>query len=182
VSTPEDRYLSRLRATAQLQLGTFGAQQVMELPATIRLKLDLRPAPLARHRGQAVKRGGKIVGVHYHPDQKSQDAKRLLRAKAHEQLAEQLQGMGIPQKGTHVILTTWCYYRTPDHRRWGQSKNSRPDKDNLEKLVMDALQGTLWEDDAQVVGGPCWKIWHRCDQVVIEAEIHPGPINLDKVT
>jgi Holliday junction resolvase RusA-like endonuclease len=36
----------------------------------------------------------------------------------------------------------------------------RPDKDNLEKAVMDALTGIqIWNDDCQVYGGNTEKYW-----------------------
>jgi Holliday junction resolvase RusA-like endonuclease len=36
----------------------------------------------------------------------------------------------------------------------------RPDKDNLEKVVMDALTGIqIWKDDCQVYGGNTEKYW-----------------------
>lgn len=34
---------------------------------------------------------------------------------------------------------------------------SKPDRDNLDKCVMDALTGLLWRDDCQVAGGELWK-------------------------
>jgi len=36
-------------------------------------------------------------------------------------------------------------------------KATRPDEDNLKKLVADALQGIAYRDDGQVASGHCWK-------------------------
>jgi Holliday junction resolvase RusA-like endonuclease len=33
----------------------------------------------------------------------------------------------------------------------------KPDRDNCDKSVMDALKGIAWIDDAQVAGGEIWK-------------------------
>jgi len=38
-------------------------------------------------------------------------------------------------------------------------KVTKPDRDNLDKLVMDALKGVLWVDDNQVCAGSIEK-WH----------------------
>ena len=38
----------------------------------------------------------------------------------------------------------------PMPREW---KSSKPDRDNLDKAVLDALNGLIWRDDAQVVDG-----------------------------
>ncbi|MDR2535190.1 MAG: RusA family crossover junction endodeoxyribonuclease [Treponema sp.] len=50
----------------------------------------------------------------------------------------------------------------------------RPDKDNLEKAVMDALTGIqIWKDDCQVYGGNTEKYWTKGKsgaQIWIEAE------------
>lgn len=35
----------------------------------------------------------------------------------------------------------------------------KPDDDNLRKLVLDAMNGTFWHDDAQICGGESWKVY-----------------------
>ena len=35
----------------------------------------------------------------------------------------------------------------------------RPDRDNLDKAVLDALKGVIWRDDQQVSGGTLWKFY-----------------------
>lgn len=45
--------------------------------------------------------------------------------------------------------------RKVNHRKWHAKK---PDKDNLEKAVLDALSGTAWTDDAVVATGLTTKI------------------------
>lgn len=41
----------------------------------------------------------------------------------------------------------------------------RPDIDNLAKLVMDAMNGLVYEDDAQVVKLRCEKVYHEKDGI-----------------
>jgi len=60
-----------------------------------------------------------------------------------------------------VFLTIFFYF----HKN-GMKENERklhtqkPDKDNLEKAVMDALTGIeIWNDDCQVYGSTTIKVW-----------------------
>ena len=49
----------------------------------------------------------------------------------------------------------------------------RPDLDNYAKLVLDAVNGILWEDDSQVVGLKCAKLYVTgTDKPCTEIEIH----------
>ena len=48
----------------------------------------------------------------------------------------------------------WAKKPMPRYR-----KTSKPDIDNLQKAVLDALNGVLWTDDAQVCAGGVEK-WH----------------------
>lgn len=53
----------------------------------------------------------------------------------------------------------------------------KPDRDNIEKLVMDALNGVAWIDDAQVNRGPVVRRYgdpERTDVTVEELEAAPG--------
>ena len=52
--------------------------------------------------------------------------------------------------------------KAPEH------KTGRPDLDNLIKGVMDALNGILWLDDAQVVRIHAGKEYGDTDQIIIE--------------
>ena len=62
-------------------------------------------------------------------------------------------------KGVPVTLTVTAYRDMPKTtpRRFESIPDVvRPDLDNIQKLVMDALNGTAWHDDAQVnrfIGG-----------------------------
>ncbi|WP_025899071.1 RusA family crossover junction endodeoxyribonuclease [Sneathiella glossodoripedis] len=57
-------------------------------------------------------------------------------------------------------------FRFPIPKSWPKYKRenpprhtSRPDKDNLEKGVMDALNGIVWKDDAQIDVGETKKMY-----------------------
>ena len=48
---------------------------------------------------------------------------------------------------------------------------SKPDIDNVYKIVSDALNGIVWKDDSQVVHGEIWKKYSDFPRVDIDIEI-----------
>jgi Holliday junction resolvase RusA-like endonuclease len=51
---------------------------------------------------------------------------------------------------------------------------NRPDGDNLEKFLNDALQGIIWEDDAQIVWllrSKTWTAWPKGEIVLFVREL-----------
>lgn len=54
--------------------------------------------------------------------------------------------------------------------RWQQWWTTKPDRDNLDKAVLDALTGVVFEDDSQVVGGEITKIYHDQPGVVVTVQ------------
>ena len=47
-------------------------------------------------------------------------------------------------------------------------KTTKPDIDNLTKAILDALNGIVWKDDAQVTQINVQKIWSAKDQIEVE--------------
>ena len=74
-------------------------------------------------------------------------AERAIAAACREAMAEA--GIQLMPFGPHdpVILNVDAYRPLPESR----SKRVRSEPDNEGKLVMDALNGLVWADDAQVV-------------------------------
>jgi Holliday junction resolvase RusA-like endonuclease len=82
---------------------------------------------------------------------------------------------GVPLK-----LTVACFFRRPKGH-FGTGKNaaklkdsaprfhtSKPDADNVLKIVGDALNGYAWHDDAQIA-------WSEVPKVYVDPEIGNGP-------
>ena len=65
-----------------------------------------------------------------------------------------------------VTLNVIFQYQRP--KKAPEHKTGRPDLDNLIKGVMDALNGILWLDDAQVVRIHAGKEYGDTDQIIIE--------------
>ena len=79
-------------------------------------------------------------------------------------------------KDTPIMMNIDFYFEIP--KSWNRAKRenakwhtSRPDKDNLEKSVKDALNGIAYHDDSQVCDGRVRKMYS--DRVGIEIEIIP---------
>lgn len=67
------------------------------------------------------------------------------------------------------LLTKWCYAATGNHIN-GEYKTSKPDTDNMVKLLKDVMTALgYWHDDAQVVSEITEKFW--ADQPGLYARI-----------
>ncbi len=54
-----------------------------------------------------------------------------------------------------LLITAWrTRPRTKKNEVWADTK---PDYDNIEKLIGDALEGILWVNDSRIVDGRCLK-------------------------
>ena len=66
---------------------------------------------------------------------------------------------GQPLTGPLELVTTWCF-PTEDINQFGQFRITRPDTDNLNKLLKDCMTRVgFWEDDAQVCRETIEKFW-----------------------
>lgn len=66
-----------------------------------------------------------------------------------------------PMKGAVQLLCKWCFPLDKGGRhRNGQYKTSKPDTDNLQKLLKDCMTDLgFWWDDAQVASEIAEKFW-----------------------
>lgn len=102
--------------------------------------------------------GGKTV--HKFTPKKQQDYMGMIRAAAFEEMKRFAEPMSGPLqlKITAVYLwpksTTKARFAAVD----GAWKTTKPDCDNITKIVKDALNKIAYADDAQVSFSSCWKI------------------------
>lgn len=66
-----------------------------------------------------------------------------------------------------IDLSISAFYLRPKSRRGARWKTSRPDADNLSKLIKDALNTVAWRDDAQVCSLHVWKQYADVARVVV---------------
>lgn len=70
------------------------------------------------------------------------------------------------------VMAEWGWPKSWNSKRrnapGAQWKTSRPDGDNISKLVKDALNTVAWADDAQVVSLHVWKRYSETPRLVVK--------------
>ena len=75
-----------------------------------------------------------------------------------------------PMKGPLRLVTKWCFPLVPG-KRDGQWKDTRPDTDNLVKLLKDCMTALgFWEDDARVASEITEKFWAAVPGIYVQVE------------
>lgn len=75
---------------------------------------------------------------------------------------------GIPLDGALELSTTWLFPKGKSHKG-GEWRTTRPDTDNLQKLLKDCMTKCgYWKDDAQVVREVVEKQWAEEPGIHIE--------------
>jgi Holliday junction resolvase RusA-like endonuclease len=109
------------------------------------------------------KRNGKTRPVFYEPEEL-----KAVRAKLQAHLAGH-----VPEKkyiGPVRLLTKWCFPITGKHQD-GEYKATKPDTDNLQKMLKDVMTDLgYWHDDAQVASEITEKFWARTPGIYIVIE------------
>ncbi len=109
---------------------------------------------------------------HYTP-QKTRDYEKTIADEARFCM----QVLGQAMLAGPIRLTIRCEYRMPKSwtkthtaDRMGKGKTTKPDADNIMKAVADALNGTVWLDDRQVVEWIGVKVYGPKDMITITVE------------
>lgn len=75
-----------------------------------------------------------------------------------------------PMQGGVRLVVKWCF-RTNGRHRNGEYRTTRPDTDNLQKLLKDCMTALgYWKDDAQVASEICEKFWAEVPGIYVCAE------------
>lgn len=73
-------------------------------------------------------------------------------------------------KGAVRLMVKWCFPITGKHKN-GEYKTSKPDTDNLQKLLKDVMTDLkFWKDDAQVAAEMVEKFWAERPGIYIVIE------------
>ena len=75
-----------------------------------------------------------------------------------------------PLQGAVRLVVKWCFPITGKHTD-GEYKYTKPDTDNLEKMLKDCMTELgFWKDDAQVASEITEKFWAKLPGILIYAE------------
>lgn len=120
--------------------------------------LPMKP-PTVTHQEKAV-RVVKGKPVHYEPDKlKGARSKLMAHLGQHAPVS--------PLQGAVRLGVKWCFPITGKHED-GQWKTTRPDTDNLQKLLKDCMTDLgYWKDDAQVTSEIVEKFWAKVPGIYI---------------
>lgn len=130
------------------------------------IKINVPSVPVPQPRPRASTFGGHLR-VHEPTTVKQSDGTRkphqIVAFKATVRLAAQQQYQGPPLTGPLRVDLVFVlprhsnmfWKKKPTPRYWATEK---PDRDNLDKAVMDALKGLTWLDDCQVCDGRIRKV------------------------
>ena len=119
--------------------------------------------PTVTHQHQQVTvRNGKPV--FYQPDRLKAAREKLTRQlKTHRPVE--------PIEGAVRLLTKWCFPLNTKHKIDGEYKITRPDTDNLQKMLKDVMTEVgFWKDDAQVASEIIEKFYARSPGIYIRVE------------
>lgn len=68
------------------------------------------------------------------------------------------------------LVTKWCFPVKERHKN-GEYKTSKPDTDNLQKMLKDVMTAVgFWKDDALVASEICEKFWADIPGIYIRIE------------
>ncbi len=82
-------------------------------------------------------------------------------------------GQHVPEKeleGPVRLTTWWCFPASGDHHD-GEYRTSKPDTDNLVKMLKDVMTDLrFWKDDAQVASEVIEKYWADIPGIYVKVE------------
>jgi Holliday junction resolvase RusA-like endonuclease len=105
-----------------------------------------------------------------------------------------------PLLGPVMVTLTFKFSRPLSH--YGTGKNAgklkanapywhtkKPDRDNLDKMCLDAMSKVFWHDDSQICCGSITKVYSESPGTIIEVKeleeniqtIHRKPLRMDKI-
>jgi Holliday junction resolvase RusA-like endonuclease len=93
---------------------------------------------------------------------------KAVRSKLQAHLAGHVPG--VKYSGSIRLITKWCFPISGKHIN-GEYKTSKPDTDNLQKMLKDVMTDLgYWKDDAQVASEIIEKFWSEVPGIYISIE------------
>lgn len=128
---------------------------------TLEFFLPMIPPTTTHQQKQVTVRNGKPV--FYEPEE-LKAARSKLTAHLSRHIPE------VKYKKTIRLMTKWCFPITGKHKH-GEYKYTKPDTDNLQKLLKDCMTDCgYWKDDALVASEIVEKFWASNPGIYIRIE------------
>ena len=123
--------------------------------------MPMKPPTTTHQQKQVVVRNGKPV--FYEPEEL-----KAARAKLMAHLNQHVPALAY--NSTIRLMVKWCFPITAYHYD-GEYKYTKPDTDNLQKLLKDCMTDCgFWEDDALVASEIVEKFWAKIPGIYIRIE------------
>ena len=101
---------------------------------------------------------------HFYDPPEVKDAKNKLAAHLSKKVPPQ------PYKSGVRLIVKWCFPCGSRHSN-GDWRTTKPDTDNLQKLLKDVMTTLgFWKDDALVCSELCEKFWAACPGIYVRIE------------
>lgn len=102
---------------------------------------------------------------HFYDSERIKDAKELLTSHLIKHKPD------ISLSGAVRLTVTWCFPIGKTGHQSGEAKITKPDTDNLQKMLKDCMTKCgYWHDDAQVAQEIVTKIWNDPCGIYIKIE------------
>ena len=131
----------------------------------MRIRIDLEENPKGTHQ----QKGVSVQGGRPHFYEKGNI--RALRQTYHHKIFKYLyeRKIHIEKLSGPVKVSILFNFSIKDKKKWGLPKDTRPDADNLAKLLLDVMSD-FWFDDAQVACLEVRKFYAEKSSVIIDVE------------
>ena len=125
--------------------------------------MEMLPPTVTHQEKRVAVRGGKPV---VYEDDRLKDARAKLTAHLMQHKPEK------PAQGAISLRVQWLFLDNTKHHQHGEFRTTKPDTDNLQKLLKDCMTNVgFWNDDAQVAVEHVVKRWVRQHPgILIEVE------------
>lgn len=124
---------------------------------TISFTVEGKPLAQKRHRDAMVTKNGIVKAWKYDPSSKD---KEFIRLSVLDKLPKELPISCPVFLECHAVFPVpQSWTRKKRENMYGRMHTVKPDSDNIEKILMDALTGTIWVDDSQICSKKFTKVW-----------------------
>lgn len=122
--------------------------------------MPMIPPTVTHQEKQVTVRNGKPI---FYEPPKLKEARAKLTAYLMKHIPEQPYTSGVR------LTVKWCFPKGRHHD--GEYKTTRPDTDNLNKLLKDCMtECGFWKDDALVASEICEKFWAETSGIYVRIE------------